>query len=190
MAKRNQRTTCSPIEWPQFLYLLERLKRKEDYTMLMVVAIGGYLGLRVSDIRLIKWSQLINKDVLEVAEKKTGKFRVITLNQTFKEMIESVSGKINPELDKVIACNRRGSSLSIQYINRRLHAVFREFNIKNGTSSHCLRKAFGLRVYSLNNQSEASLILLSKIFNHSSIAITRSYIGLTEQMISDVYLSM
>jgi integrase len=190
MAKKNQRTTCSPIEWPQFLYLLERLKRKEDFTMLMVVAIGGYLGLRVSDIRLIKWNQLINKDVMEVAEKKTGKYRLITLNQTFKEIIDYVAGKVNPEPNKVIACNRHGGPLSIQYINRRLHVVFKEFNIKNGTSSHCLRKAFGFRVYMLNNQSEASLILLSKIFNHSSIAITRSYIGLTEKLISDCYLSM
>ena len=39
-------------------------------------------------------------------------------------------------------------------------------------------------------KAEAALVLLSKMFNHSSIAITRRYIGLSKEQIDDVYTSI
>ncbi len=190
MAKKNQRTTCSAIEWPQFIYLLERLKRKQDFRLLMIMAMGGFLGLRVSDIRKRKWSELLNKDKVEITEGKTGKTRFITINPTFKELIDFAYNNLHVPPDKYIICNKKGAPLTIQHINRMLHAVFDEYNIKGPTSSHSLRKTFGKRIYTLNQKSEASLIILSKIFNHSTTAITRAYLGITEEEISDIYLQM
>jgi len=41
------------------------------------------------------------------------------------------------------------------------------------------RKAFGREVWKRNNFSEASLIKLSLLFNHSSTAVTRIYLDIT-----------
>jgi len=191
MAKKNQRTTCSAMEWNDFLFLVDTLKRKEQFQMLMIISTGVYLGLRISDIRQLRWKQLIGVDKFEIIEKKTNKSRFITLNPGYKELIEYIRTKIPVTGSDLIAHNRKKSPLSIQYINRQLHKVFRENNIDAGSgSSHTCRKTFGRRYWLINSKSEASLIMLSKVFNHSSVSITRTYLGITSQEISDVYLSL
>lgn len=57
-------------------------------------------------------------------------------------------------------------------------------------SSHIFRKTLGRNVWSKNNYSEKSLILLSELFNHSSVAVTKIYLGIKQQEIGDVYLNL
>ena len=87
--------------------------------------------------------------------------------------------------------NQWGGSVTVSYVNKRLKFLFDKYNVlvKN-PSSHTLRKTFGKRVYESDNKSERALIYLSEIFSHSSIVITRKYIGITQEQIADVYLSI
>jgi len=48
----------------------------------------------------------------------------------------------------------------------------------------------GRHVLSLNDFSEKSLLLLGELFNHSSIKITKIYLGIKEDEIGDVYLNL
>jgi 2-oxo-4-hydroxy-4-carboxy--5-ureidoimidazoline (OHCU) decarboxylase len=50
--------------------------------------------------------------------------------------------------------------------------------------------ARGWGVFEMNNQSEEALITLSHIFNHSSIIITRAYIGLKRERITNIYMEL
>lgn len=69
--------------------------------------------------------------------------------------------------------------------------VFQEYDIQcKNLSSHTLRKTFGLRVYEVYNRCEDALILLSQMFNHKDISVTRRYIGITERRIKNAYLSL
>lgn len=52
---------------------------------------------------------------------------------------------------------------------------------------HSLRKSFGRRVFENNDNSERSLILLSEMFNHTSIKTTKIYLGIREKEMFDVY---
>ena len=54
-------------------------------------------------------------------------------------------------------------------------------------STHTWRKTFGREVWKRNNYSEASLIKLSFLFNHSSTAITRIYLDITKEEVGDMY---
>ena len=56
-----------------------------------------------------------------------------------------------------------------------------------GPSTHFMRKSFGRKVYSNNNESEHALVLLMDIFNHSSLQITKRYLGIRQEEIYDVY---
>jgi hypothetical protein len=64
------------------------------------------------------------------------------------------------------------------------------FNIEGNVSSHLFRKTLGNRVLKLNNYSNESVLLLMELFNHSSPAITKKYLGIREKEISDVYDSI
>ena len=54
-------------------------------------------------------------------------------------------------------------------------------------STHTWRKTFGRVVWKRNYYSEASLIKLSLLFNHSSTAITRIYLDITREEVGDMY---
>ncbi len=195
MAAKHRKTECSALEWEQFLLLVDRLKKTTEYRFLLLISIGCYCGLRLSDILQIRWKDVLEKDCFELAEKKTGKHRRITINTSLKEVIDFTYTSLQKRKEiqpcDFIFVNRQGGILSKQFVNRKLHTIFHEYRVRvqNG-SSHTLRKTFGKRVYEMNDRSEAALILLSSIFNHNSVSVTRRYIGLSQQQINDVYINL
>ena len=51
-----------------------------------------------------------------------------------------------------------------------------------------LRKTFGRQVYNMNSEnSELALVKLMEQFNHSSVAITKRYLGLRQEEILETY---
>lgn len=193
---KSKLTECSGMEWKEFLALVEELKRDKEYLFALLISIGCFCGLRISDILSLQWDEILEKEEFIIKEKKTAKSRNITLNPAVCELISYVHAKlvshekINEEAT-LIFVNRWNQKLSLQYTNRKLHDIFKKYDVKtkNG-SSHTLRKTFGKRVYEVNNKTDNALILLSHIFGHSSTAITRRYIGLQEQEIENAYLNL
>jgi integrase len=194
MAQKKVKTECSGLEWSQLLILIDRLKKEKNYRFLLFVGIGCYCGLRCSDILSLYWKDIVDKSEIEIREKKTGKSRTITINQSLIEIINHCyenQGRIDASLDDFVFCNRTGNKLSIQYVNRQLHEIFNKYKIRaQNYSSHILRKTFGRRCYEMHGKSPESLVLLSQIFSHSSIAITRQYIGISQEKIQNVYISL
>ncbi len=145
-----------------------------------------YTGLRVGDILKLDWSFFEN-DTNRLIEGKTKKPRTITLNPELKKYASKVrKGKIG-----LVFTSQKGAVYATQSVNTILKGIFVK-DIKQGknVSTHSLRKTFARQLYEQNNQSEHILILLSKMLNHSSIAMTRIYLGITSEEIADVYLSL
>ena len=58
-------------------------------------------------------------------------------------------------------------------------------------SCHSLRKTFGRQVYNQNSENaELALVKLMELFNHSSVAITKRYLGLRQEEILQAYDSL
>lgn len=195
MSLKETNTTCSGIDWNSLLGLLVRLKKAKRNREYLLLGTGAYLGLRASDLLNLRWSDLLDKDEIVITEKKTRKVRQITINPSLKDILSYVSadlakrGKFNA--DAYLFANRRGEKVSIQYINRLLKKTFADFGIRTqNASTHTLRKTFGKRVWEMDGKSERSLIYLSQIFNHSSIGITRRYIGIVQEDIRDIYMKL
>lgn len=193
MIKRQ--TTTSGMEWNTMIGLTDRLKRDGHHRDFLLITMGCYFGLRISDLLSIRWKDVIGQDELLIKESKTKKHRKITINEKVKEAIDFCSNelRLNNSLneDSYILVNRWGGQLTISYINKRLKVLFIKYNVKvQNASSHTLRKTFGKRIFEMDNQSERSLIYLSEIFGHSSSFITRRYIGITQEKIKDVYLNL
>lgn len=190
-----RKTTTSGMEWNTMLGLTDRLKRDGYHRDYLLIIMGCYFGLRISDLLSIKWKDVMMVDDLIVLESKTKKQRRITINDKVKEAIDFCSNELKLKKsfndDNYILVNRWGSKLTISYINKRLKAIFIKYNVKvQNASSHTLRKTFGKRIFEMDNQSERSLIYLSDIFRQSSTAITRRYIGITQEQIKNVYLNL
>ncbi|MEX1192373.1 MAG: tyrosine-type recombinase/integrase [Brumimicrobium sp.] len=143
-------------------------------------------GLRVSDVLRLKWSDLEN-DTFEIIEKKTNKHRVIRVNDSIKSVLNKF--EINNS-DENIFISQKGSVYSVQQINRILKDVFKIESKRHNISSHSLRKSFGRRVYENNNESEKSLVYLSELFNHTSLSITRKYLGIRQEELNDIYMNL
>lgn len=187
-SRQKRITTSDYLEWQNVIFLMNELKKEKDISILMVVALGSYLGLRYSDMIRLTWNDIINKDVLIIEEQKTKKVKQITINPDLRAIVESIHQQKKSEL---IIVNKFGKPLSIQYINRRLKQIKYKYRLKiQNISVHSFRKSFGRRVYENNYRSEHALILLSDLFNHSSVAITRRYLGLRQEEIADVYLNL
>ena len=191
MSRKNSKTTCEALSWKDMLYVVQCLKKDQDYKMALFIYTASNVGLRIGDLLTLTW-KILNQKEFTITEGKTGKTRTITVNNNLQEMLEYSYSKLNPaSLEDYIFCNPSGKPYTRQHINYLLHNIFEKYaiKIKNG-SSHSLRKAWAKRVFEVNNKTEAALILISDILNHSSIACTRRYIGITQEIVSNVYLSI
>lgn len=195
MSKQNEITTTNGLDWNQMLGLLTRLKKDKKHREYLLIATGCYLGVRAKDLLNLKWKDILNTDTLILTESKTGKTRTITLNPSLQEIFKYSKQQFMQsnlfDEQNYLFINRNGTKISIQYMNRVLDKTFEKYNVtvQNG-STHTLRKTFGKRVWESDGKSERSLIYLSQIFNHSSIQITKRYIGITQEDISNIYLSL
>lgn len=191
MALRNQYTTADYIEWDEAMNLVRRLYRDGDYRTSLLIGCGCFFGLRFSDLRQLRWEQIMSDSgSFVVIEKKTGKRREIRINQSFQQHIRDcwkVMG--GSDLSKPCFLSKNGTVLTSQMVNRHLKQVKTVYQVKiKNFSTHSLRKTFGRRVVEMAGvQSEMALIKLSELFNHSSPMVTRRYLGLRQEELGEVY---
>lgn len=195
MALKGQSTKASYLEWDSMLILLQKLERDKQYKFELLIAVGCFTGLRIGDLLKIRWVDVYNRETLELTEGKTKKVRRIRINPNLSDIIARLHEKMNIKDDnELLFINKtRTKAINVQYINRRLKEIATKYNLQipaNSTSSHLFRKTLGRHCWALNNYSEKSLILLSDLFNHSSIRLTKIYLGIKAEEISDVYLQL
>ena len=194
MSRKGSITTTGYLEWDTFVSLITRLESKEEYKFCLLISIGVFTGLRISDLLKLKYSDLLNKNTLVLSEQKTGKIRTIRINQDLQSLIQRVFKKQNlSHPNQQIFLNRFGKKpIDKSYVNVKLKEIFSKNRIKleGNVSSHLFRKTLGRRVMEINNYSNESLVLLMELFGHSSMAITKRYLGIRQQEINDVYLSV
>jgi integrase len=191
MSKPGQETTTSYMEWNDFIALITRLENDKEYKFCLLISIGVFTALRISDLLTLKYSQILGDDLLILTESKTKKVRSIKINKTLKEIVERIynkSGISNKE--QSIFLNKYGTKcIDKSYVNVKLKEIFSKYKIKvNGNiSTHTFRKTLGRRVVEVNDYSNESLVLLMKLFGHSNMGITKTYLGITKEEIHNIY---
>lgn len=193
MSLPGQRTTTSSMDWDDFKSLIGKLERDGEYKFCLLISIGVFTGLRISDLLQLRFSQF-DSEILIIQEQKTKKTRRIKINPDLKEIVNRVRNRMVVfDTDQYIFLNRYGTKpIDKSYVNVKLKEIFKRYNISvdGNISSHLFRKTLGNRVLRLNNYSAESVILLMELFGHSSPAITKRYLGLREREIHDVYDSL
>ena len=190
MSLKYSQTTSDYLEWKEAMNLIRTLYRDGKFQMSLFVSIGCFWGLRVSDILALRWKQILHVDEFCIIEKKTGKSRTIRINPQLKRHISDCCEQIHPiGVDAPILVSQKGTVFTVQRINVILKEIKTKYglSIKN-FSCHSLRKTFGRQVYNMNGENaELALIKLMELFNHSSVAITKRYLGLRTEELLQTY---
>lgn len=177
----------------------------------MLFIVGINFGLRVSDLRMLRFSNLINdnltfKDSFPVFEQKTRntrkhkRNRYITINGAVRDAVvlylEHTPGVSLSDFmfqsESNHSGNKAGESTPIHRnsIDRILKGIAEDLDLNVKMSTHTLRKTFGYHQMVMSNNDPRKLLLLSKMLGHSSVAITMDYIGITNEEIEEAYRNL
>ena len=190
MSLKNSYTTSDYLHWDSATTLVRKLYRDKNYRISLLIGCGIFFGLRISDLLRLDWNMLLNKEAKFVMiEKKTGKRREVKINREFQKHIRDCYEALHIEdMDEPCFLSTKGKPYSIQWIN----LVFKElkdlYNLKiDHFSTHSLRKTFGRKVFESSDNAELALVKLMELFNHSSVSITKRYLGLKQEEILQTY---
>ena len=171
-------------------------KRFRD-NMLFIVGIN--FGLRISDLRSLRFTHIINddctfRDRFPVLEKKTRntrkrqRNRYITINTAVMEAVtlylENTPGVHLSDYMFRSESNHGGNinePLSIKSVDRILKGIANDLDLNIKMSTHTLRKTFCYWMMVRGGNDQRRLLLLQKMLNHASPAQTLGYIGLTAE---------
>ena len=190
MSLKYSSTTADYLVWSDAMNLIRKLAKDGNYKISLLIALGCFTGLRISDILALRWKQILNTSEFTVIEKKTNKVRTIRINAQLEQHIKECYEQIKPiGINSPILVSQKGTVFTIQRINVILKEVKKRYKLRLGNfSCHSLRKTFGRQVYNMNSDnSELALVKLMELFNHSSVTITKRYLGLRQEELLNTY---
>lgn len=185
----------------------EYLISNERYRDNMLFIVGINFGLRISDLLQLRFTQLINDDLsfkttFPILEKKTRntrkvqRNRYISINDAVMDAVTLYLQHTQCKLDDYMfrSESNRGSNqnkpMSRMSADRILKGIARDLHLDMKMATHSLRKSFAYHQMVMSNNDPRKLLLLQKMFGHSSAAQTLDYIGITEEEIEDAYIKL
>lgn len=190
MSLKNSYTTSDYLQWDSATTLVRKLYRDKNYRISLLIGCGIFFGLRISDLLRLTWNMLLNSEAKFVlTEKKTGKRREVKINKEFQKHIKDCHEALYIEnMDEPCFLSTKGKPYSVQWINHVLKELKDHYNLKiKHFSTHSLRKTFGRKVFESSDNAELALVKLMELFNHSSVSITKRYLGLRQEEILQTY---
>ena len=183
------------LDWKEAMSLIESLREDGRWRDSLLVGSGCFLGLRISDLLELRWTDLLGKDRLELTEKKTGKLRRVKINPVYRDLIRECREQCFVESDGEYVFRNPddgGRHISRQRADQILKECKERYHLTSAAtfSTHSLRKTFGRRVWLRQcekGKGDQALLLLCDVFGHSSISITKRYLGIRQDEILSVY---
>ena len=88
MSLKYSTTTADYLVWSDAMNLIRKLAKDGNYKMSLLIALGCFTGLRISDILALTWEQILNTEEFTITEKKTEKRRTLRLNPQLQQHIQ------------------------------------------------------------------------------------------------------
>jgi integrase len=122
-------------------------------------------------------------DSIQLKEKKTGKFRMVTLNKACVQAVQRLLASRAYADDDLLFLGQRGP-LTVPSVHRLVKSWCRDINLKGNYGSHSLRKTWG---YHQRVTFGTDIPRLMVCFNHSTQRQTLEYLCIQPEEIRDVY---
>jgi integrase len=188
--KEGDQIKVDPIKLPKDINTIKKMLKGEKPRDFCLFVLGINTNLRASDLLSITVGQVRDLKAgedLVLKEKKTGKGRRITLNDSAVEAIQhwlSSDQSLNDD-DKLFKSQR--GVLTVQSVNRLVKTWCKAINLPGNYGSHTLRKTFG---YHQRVQLNTSIPELMVMFNHSTQRQTLDYLCIQADEIKDAYMKL
>ncbi|WP_240378228.1 tyrosine-type recombinase/integrase [Bacillus piscicola] len=145
---------------------------------LFLFTFGINTGLRVSDIVPLTVGDIKGKDAMVLREGKTAKPRKVLLAGLQEEMAQYVEGKTNEEY--LFPSQKGDKPMTTTQVYRMLRDAG-DWIGRHDIGTHTMRKTFGYHYY----RHTKDIMKLADILNHSAPSITKRYIGITQDEITE-----
>ncbi len=161
-----------------------------DYALF---TLGINSGLRISDLLNLRIADVLDEkgklnDRIWLREQKNGKAKGFPIGPSAsKALREYLDGK-RVARDEYLFPSRRGVNKPLSRIQayRVLNDACRTVGIKERIGTHTMRKTFGYHAY----KEGMDISVIQKLLNHSSPGITLAYIGITQDDLDNVYMTL
>ena len=175
--------------------LLSYFLEQRNYRNYALATLCMYTALRISDVLSLTWDDVYDfegkriRDSISLTEKKTKKPQSISLNHRIVTALKNYfnSDPTTPAPGVALILNKR-TKLAISRIqaHRIISTAGKACGISYPVSCHSLRKTFGYHAW----KQGISAVVIMAIYNHSSLAVTQRYLGITQDDKNEVYLSL
>jgi integrase len=170
-----------------------------NYALFVVGINTAYRASELLSIRVGQVRHLNSGDRLEVKQRKTKKYRAVTLNNASVTAITSLL----EQLDRKALESRNFSwvddhaflfagrdpekPISVPTLNNLVKDWCRKVNLKGNYGSHTLRKTWG---YMQRTKQDTPVPLLMQAFGHASQQQTLSYLCIQDEEIESIYTAL
>jgi site-specific recombinase XerD len=159
-----------------------------DYCMF---TLGINSGLRISDLLTLKVQDVTNskghiRDRVIIREKKTDKVKSFPFGKTTQKALKEYLSTAKPITDAPLFPSQKGGTLTRQQAYRIINAAARKVGITDKIGTHTMRKTFGYHAY----QAGMDITRIQQLLNHSAPSVTLRYIGITQDELDEVYLTL
>ncbi len=178
-----------PIRNPVYVHqITDHCLKQGNLRNALLIVIGMHTALRISDILRITWDDVYDfqtgqfRTAITIVEKKTKKAKIIVLNQRVIDVLKLYLSAAKP--GKTLILNKRtGKAISRIQAYRIIRSIAEALELPIRVSCHSLRKTFGYMAW----KNGVSPAVIMEIYNHSSFAVTRRYLGITQDDKNEVY---
>ena len=177
-----QMNIVQPIKKIEDIQKIKKYLAKKPRNALLF-SFGINTGLRISDILSLDVGNVKGRAYIEIREKKTNKYKKFPLNRFLKEEIDLFTEGLPSE--QPLFYTQKHCRLDRAQAYRILNNAAQAVGVKERIGTHTLRKTFGYHHYKKYND----IVLLQKIFNHSSPSVTLRYIGIEQDTIDESYMN-
>ena len=184
--------TTEPIRNPKHVAkLINYYLHKNQMRNYLMISICVYTALRISDVLAITSDQVYDfkkkrlRNLFTITEQKTQKSKTIPINDDLRKALTYCIPLLKP--GKALILNENtGNAISRIQAYRLIRRAAEDCGIQENVSCHSLRKILGY--YSWKKGAHSSVIM--EIYNHSSLAITQRYLGITQDEKNAVYFTL
>lgn len=143
----------------------------------LLFTLGIFTGLRISDLVRLRVENVIG-DNIRTIEKKTRKEGLMPLAQEVRDIIQDRVRGMSKRALLFPSREKDGDGKEKHIVTRTayrdMQIIANRYGLRGSIGCHTLRKTFGYWHYKKNHDLE----MLRAWFNHSSVEVTRRYIGI------------
>ena len=182
----NRKTSCITDE--QFDTIIDILENGSEYGVIkpnkeiaLILTVTGNCGLRIGDCLNLKLKSFIKEGSdykYNIKEDKTGKSRTFVIPNEIYKMLETFANINGLSFnDNLFRYTERNIQKKLKQVREYLGEDYKD------VSTHSFRKCSAMRIY---RASGNNIELTRRFLNHSSIAVTQKYLGVSDEEVNEV----